>query len=653
MTEPNIHEPASPAGPPGRSGNGDTALGPNDDSIWSRLIARLISPSPKKRLLVFLLSDIACILAGLYLAILLRFEFTFPGEYRAVYPLWATILVVVRVFFLAWMGLYTVNWRFVGIVDLKNIIRAMLLSALLIFLTDQILLDQAKVLFLSRGVLTIETVLSFALISFVRIAKRLFYTFFQNVDGVPTMIVGLNGLGERLVTELLGQREEALRPAVIIENNREKENTKVHGVPVVCGYDRIKECIRRYGIRTVLINFKLGERQHVKEIFELIHQAGVRDVRIIPGIDEYGSEVFKIKQFKQLAIEDLMARPPVRIDESGIRDFLKGKIVLVTGAAGSIGSEIVRKLIAFGARQIIAFEIDETELFNLNREIAYLNRKEGTKLITVLGDVRDYDKLDQTFAKYKPDIVFHASAYKHVPMLEDFPEEAVKTNVFGTRNLAECAVKHGCRMVINISTDKAVNPGSIMGASKRIAEWICQAENNERTRFVSVRFGNVLGSRGSVIPIFLDQIKKGGPLTVTHPDMKRYFMSIPEAVQLVFQASYMGNGGEVFVLDMGEPVRIVDLACNLIRMNGLEPEKDIQIQYTGLRPGEKLFEELLTAEEGVNATTHEKVFIARQSDMVSYIDIAKSLQELEDDLITPHQVAEAMKRRVPFAEYTN
>lgn len=608
------------------------------------MAAHILQPTSGKRLIFFLLSDVFLIIFSLYLAMLLRFEFTVPPHYRSLYWPWALLLVFLRILFLGLMGLYTINWRFVGIVDLKNTIKAMVLSGLIVFSTDQLLLWHEPRFFISRGVLTIEMILSFGFICFIRIAKRLFYTFFQNMDGTPTMIIGLNGQGDRLVMEVLSQREEALQPVVVVEQNKNIDRTKVHGVPVVCGYERIGECIRRYGIKTVLINLKPSERRPVGDIFKTVNRAGVRDVRVVPSIDEYGSDVFRTKKFKQLAIEDLMARAPVEIDKSGIKTFFSGKSVLVTGAAGSIGSEIVRQLVAFRVREVIAFEIDETELFNLNRELSYLKGIEETRIASVLGDVRDYEKLDRTFERYKPDFVFHASAYKHVPVLEDHPEEGVKTNVFGTRNLAECAVKHGCRKVINISTDKAVNPSSVMGATKRMAEWICQAENRESTRFMSVRFGNVLGSRGSVIPIFLDQIKRGGPVTITHPEMKRYFMSIPEAVLLVFQASYMGQGGEVFVLDMGEPVRIVDLAHNLIRMNGLEPESDIEIRYTGLRPGEKLFEEILTAEEGVNATTHDKVFVARQSTQVAPTQIWEQLETLESRLSDPDWMLDAFKK---------
>lgn len=614
-------------------------------STWERLI----KPTPGKRLLFFLTFDVLLVLASLWLAMLLRFEFSIPGSFLRKYWGWAIWLVVNRVLFLALFGLYTINWRFVGIIELKNAIKAMALSALIILSANQVLLQIWPSAFMSRGVLLMEIVLSFTLICFLRISKRLFFTFFRNVEGIPTMIIGVDGLGERLIMEMISQKNESLYPTVVLDRDKSKTNTTVHGIPVVCGYERIGETVRRYKIRTVLINLKPSERRQVEGIFRKLSRIGVKDVRIVPSIGEYNNDVFHAKQFKQLAIEDLMARDPVQIESGCIGKFLSEKTVLVTGAAGSIGSEIVRQLILFNAGKVIAFEIDETELFNLNRELDYWRRRYKTELVSVLGDVRDYKKLDETFKRYKPDLVFHASAYKHVPVLEAYPEEGVKTNIFGTRNLVDLALRHQCAKVVNISTDKAVNPSSMMGASKRMAERICRVANGDKTRFISVRFGNVLGSRGSVIPIFLDQIKRGGPVTVTHADMKRYFMSIPEAVQLVFQASYMGQGGEVFVLDMGEPIKILDLAHNLIRMNGLEPDADIEVRFTGLRPGEKMFEELLTAEEGVSSTYHEQVFVSKSSESVSASEMEDALKKLSDVLHDRNRLIQVLQDLVPFS----
>ena len=326
---------------------------------------------------------------------------------------------------------------------------------------------------------------------------------------------------------------------------------------------------------------------------------------------------------KDISIEDLLAREVADIDVEKVSLLVKDKVVMVTGAGGSIGSEIIRQLLKFEPKRIVAYEIDETELHGLGLEL------DNPVLETVVGDVRDLEKLDRIMDRYKPSVVFHAAAYKHVPMMEYFPEEAVKTNIAGTRNLVECSIKYGVDKLVNISTDKAVNPTSIMGATKRVSEMICRSYNKEsKTKFVSVRFGNVLGSRGSAVPIFIEQIKKGGPVTVTHPDMKRYFMSIPEAVLLVFQAAAMGEGGEVFVLDMGEPIKIVELVERLIKLEGLKPYRDIDIKFTGIRPGEKLFEELLTAEEGTLKTKHSKIYIANMPNPLDVSQINEYVKEL-------------------------
>jgi FlaA1/EpsC-like NDP-sugar epimerase len=305
--------------------------------------------------------------------------------------------------------------------------------------------------------------------------------------------------------------------------------------------------------------------------------------------------------------------------------------------------------VQFGVKHIIGYEIDETEVFNLDFELRKI-KGDDQVIDLVVGDVRDREKLARVFESYKPEIIFHASAYKHVPLMEMHPEEAVKTNILGTLNIAELAVQYGVKRFINISTDKAVNPTSIMGATKRFSEMVCKNLDCKATRFTSVRFGNVLGSRGSVIPLFLEQIKEGGPVTVTHPDIQRYFMSIPEAVLLVFQAAYMGSmdGGETFVLDMGEPVKIVNLAENLIRLNNMEPYKDIDIEFTGLRPGEKLFEELLTAEEGTDATTHSKIYIARKGSNSDPETLKKALAELKEALNNPAGIKEVLKKYIPY-----
>nr|NIM17253.1 SDR family NAD(P)-dependent oxidoreductase [Candidatus Aminicenantes bacterium]NIM83909.1 SDR family NAD(P)-dependent oxidoreductase [Candidatus Aminicenantes bacterium]NIN23375.1 SDR family NAD(P)-dependent oxidoreductase [Candidatus Aminicenantes bacterium]NIN47077.1 SDR family NAD(P)-dependent oxidoreductase [Candidatus Aminicenantes bacterium]NIN90001.1 SDR family NAD(P)-dependent oxidoreductase [Candidatus Aminicenantes bacterium] len=505
---------------------------------------------------------------------------------------------------------------------------------------------------LPRAVIVIEAIISFALIGLLRISKR-FYIEFSSLGGAGrrTLIIGADVISERLVKELKSSKSNKLIPIAFIDENRMRIGTRISGLPVLGGYEKIPEVIKNDKVDSVLINLPKASHKKVAELFHLISKAGVDDIKIVPHVDEFHNNINIVKDIKNLDIDDLLSRESVKVDYEDIGNFLKDNTILVSGAAGSIGSEIVRKLVQFGVKHIVGYEIDETEVFHLQFEMGKI-LGEGQQIDMVVGDVRDRKRLAQVFEMYQPDIVFHASAYKHVPLMEEHPEEAVKTNIFGTVNIAEISRQYNVKEFINISTDKAVNPTSIMGATKRFSEMICKCLNSDKTRFYSVRFGNVLGSRGSVIPLFLEQIKDGGPVTVTHPDIQRYFMSIPEAVLLVLQAAYMGSqeGGEIFVLDMGEPVKIVHLAESLIRLNNMEPYKDIDIVFTGLRPGEKLFEELLTAEEGTDATTHAKIYIARKCSNLDPETLKDALAKLEKSLAlnSPQNIKDILKEYVPY-----
>ena len=369
----------------------------------------------------------------------------------------------------------------------------------------------------------------------------------------------------------------------------------------------ITRTIRLNRLEIGLINLPNAGRKEVSDVFNRLKKAGLHDIRIVPRMEEWND---CINQIHPINIEDLLSRQSVKIDFQGVSKDFHDKTIMVTGAAGSIGSEIVRKLRELKVQRVVALDMDESGLFNLQQELLpFLS--DGQRFTYVVVSICNRHKINALFREYNPQIVFHAAAYKHVPLMEEFPEEAIRTNVLGTYELTLLADQYKVEKFVNISTDKAVKPCSMMGLSKRLAEMICQGMQQSSTQFLSVRFGNVLGSRGSVVPLFVEQIKRGGPITITHPDMRRYFMTIPEAVLLVMQAQFLSQGGEVFVLEMGEPVRIVELAKSLIRLNGLEPEKDIEIVFTGPRPGEKLCEELLTAEEGVVKTIHNKIFIAK------------------------------------------
>jgi len=368
----------------------------------------------------------------------------------------------------------------------------------------------------------------------------------------------------------------------------------------------------------------------VKELYTTARRLDLQEIKIVPKLYSLTNVDITVKKLEDIHVEDLINRQEIHVETDKIADFLENKKILVTGAAGSIGSEIIRQIMLFNPETIIIFEIDETEVFNLEKEIQERFPEMLTRTISVIGDIRDREKVTAVFKRYKPDIVFAAAAYKHVPLMESNPDEAVKVNLFGTYNLCKAADNNNVEKFINISTDKAVKPLSVMGRTKRIGEYIIQAfNNNSKTQYISVRFGNVLGSRGSVIPIFLEQIRKGGPVTVTHEDMKRYFMTIPEAVTLVLQAGLIGKGGEVMVLDMGEPILIRKIAEELIKLHNMEPGRDIEITYTGIRPGEKIFEEILTTEEGTNKTTHERVYVANSSAIYTLDQIDNLLNEFD------------------------
>jgi FlaA1/EpsC-like NDP-sugar epimerase len=621
-------------------------------------IKKLLEPTKLKRFIFFLLLDILIITIAFYFSFYLRFGFTFPLKYLRRIGYWMPGVILVKIICLAIFNNYKINWRFVGLTELGNITKSLFISTVILYIANIAASRYLVKYNLPRGVVVIDAILCFMLIGFLRISKRLYLEFFSKVDiGKRTLIIGADLTSERLVRELKNTKPQKLFPIAFVDENRMRIGTRINGISVLGGYEKLNEIIKQEKIDTVLINLPKGSHKKISEIFTLISKSGVDDIKIVPQIDEFNANINVVKDIKNLDIDDLLSRESVKVDYEDIRNFLREKTILVSGAAGSIGSEIVRKLVQFGVKHIICYEIDETEIFNLEFELKKF-MVSSQKVDMIVGDVRDRQKLARILESLKPDIIFHTSAYKHVPLMEDHPEEAVKTNVLGTLNLAELSVQYGVKKFINISTDKAVNPTSIMGATKRLSEMVCKSLNCRETHFTSVRFGNVLGSRGSVIPLFLEQIKNGGPVTVTHPDIQRYFMSIPEAVLLVFQAAYMGDmeqkqGGEIFVLDMGEPVKIVTLAENLIRLNNMEPYHDIDIVFSGLRPGEKLFEELLTAEEGTDATTHAKIYIARNSSDADPTTLKQALDELQDALDTPGKIKGILKKYIPYYHETN
>ena len=474
--------------------------------------------------------------------------------------------------------------------------------------------------------------------------------------GERTLIVGAGNAGRMIVREIHNAKEQgdvnnpskSIIPVCFVDDDLKKLNQKIEGIPIVGTCPEIVKICDEYRIDNIIVAIPSCEEDEKRKILDYCSATECK-IKIIPYLGELlfdDGHTQLISQAKEIKIEDLLGRKPIEFDRKEIHDLINGKVCLVTGGGGSIGSELVRQIAKNDPKQIIIVDIYENNAYDIQQELVL---EYGTKLnlVTLISSVRDYDKMELIFKTYRPELVFHAAAHKHVPLMETVPEEAVKNNIFGTFNVATLAEKYKAKKFVMISTDKAVNPTNVMGATKRACEMIIQykAQHSTDTEFVTTRFGNVLGSNGSVIPLFRRQIENGAPVTVTHPDIIRYFMTIPEAVSLVLEAGAMAKGGEIFVLDMGAPVKITTLAENLIRMYGKVPYKDVPIIFTGLRPGEKLFEELLMDEEGLKSTQNKKIFIGNQikideTDMLSKLEVLKKTAENNDSEKTVELLAE-------------
>ncbi len=451
-----------------------------------------------------------------------------------------------------------------------------------------------------------------------RTAKRLYRLghhalLLRGTSGERTIIVGAGDAGSMILREIHTSDHLSLHPVFFVDDNETLHNTYVGGVRVAGSTSDIPMLVERYAIKRIIIAIPSAAKSEVKRIHDICLTTSCK-VEILPGIYQFVNGQVSVSSLREVDVEDLLGREQTRVDLASVMGYIEGRTVLVTGGGGSIGSELCRQIATHAPRRLILLDIYENNAYEIEQELR--RNHPGLDLVTLIASVRDAGKIDRIFAEYRPEIVFHAAAHKHVPLMETSPAEAIKNNVFGTKNVVEAADRHGTLRFVMISTDKAVNPTNIMGASKRLCEMIVQtAARHSATEFAAVRFGNVLGSNGSVIPLFRRQIAEGGPITLTHKDIIRYFMTIPEAVSLVLQAGAYAKGGEIFVLDMGAPVRIYDLACNLIRLSGLEPNVDIEIRVTGLRPGEKLYEERLMAEEGLAKTANDSISIGRPLDI--------------------------------------
>jgi FlaA1/EpsC-like NDP-sugar epimerase len=580
--------------------------------------------------------DIVVLSLAYGLAWMLRFDWSPPADMTGRFLLTLPYVAAGEYLVLLAFGVPRFSWRYVGVRELLRIAMATaaasagLLVVRLVFAglqSDYVYLRHGVIPF---GVLGANAILMFLGVGGVRMLRRVLSEHFESRRrptraAVPTMLVGAGQGGLLMAREILRRRDLGLTPVGFLDDDPAKRGTDLHGVRVLGSTERLAELCARHGAQQVLITMASAGGQVIRRISKLAEETGL-PVQIIPGLYEIARGEVNLSRIRPVAIEDLLRREPVALDDEAIADDLRDRTVLVTGAGGSIGAEICRQVAAFRPARLLLVERAENNLFQIHRELTGRFGDTGPELVPLIADVTDEARMGAVFERFQPNAVFHAAAHKHVPMMEWNPAEAVKNNVFGTRAVAELAVAHGAESFVLISTDKAVNPTNVMGASKRMAEMVVQALAQQvagaddddarreapRTRLVTVRFGNVLGSAGSVIPIFREQIARGGPVTVTHPEMRRYFMTIPEACQLVLQAGTMGDGGEIFVLDMGAPVRIVDLARDLIELSGLREGEDIEIVFTGTRPGEKLFEELSIESENAAKTKHPKIFVGRR-----------------------------------------
>ena len=594
-------------------------------------VRRALRPTQGKRILFFLVADSVMIVASLAIAFGIRFDFASGVSYYSVIAIALPLFLAVKLSSFAFFRLYVMSWRFVSLRDLSNIFLASLsASSVLVVVIYFFRIDAFREF--PRGVLIIDGIVSFILIASLRIGKRVVFEVVRRPHlagkGKATIIIGAGNTGEMVLRDIQRTQFSVYEPVAFLDDDQSMVGTYLHGIRVRGTLDVLDATIREVEATIVIIAIQSLGHQQLRKLYQQAKSAGVHEIKIVPRLYDIHHPQIRLHAMEDLKVEDLIRRQAVRVDYAEIGAALEEKRVLITGAAGSIGSEIVRQVCRFRPRELVLFEIDETELHAMQLAINREFHDVASRIRYVVGDVRDRDHVNGTFERYRPEVVFHAAAYKHVPMMELNPAEAVKSNIIGTRNVASAAQQIAAERFVLISTDKAVRPTNVMGATKRIAEEICRAFNAEGgTMYLSVRFGNVLGSRGSVLPIFLDQLQRGGPLTITHKGMRRYFMTIPEAVSLVLQASVIGRGGEVLVLDMGDPVAIVELAEELIRLHRLRPYEDIGIEYIGVRPGEKLFEEPLSAEEGVDATRHEKVFVAKKAPQFVLADAEQLVEQ--------------------------
>ena len=577
------------------------------------------------------LYDIIAVNLSYFFGLWLRFDLRYshiPAEYMDAFVKFAPFYTVFVLIMFYVFRLYNSLWRFASFSELNRIFAATVITTIFQVVGITVCLERMPLSYYIVG-----CGMQFALTLLVRFAYRYItlertkMEHLQEADNVHrAMIIGAGAAGQVILKELKSSNLVDARPCCVIDDNKNKWGRYMLGIPIVGGRDSILEAVEKYNIDQILFAIPTASPEEKRDILNICQETNC-ELKSLPGVYQLANGQVSLSKLKPVAVEDLLGREPIKANLDEVFQYIQGKKVLVTGAGGSIGSEISRQVAGHHPEQLILFDVYENSLYDLEQ---WLKRTyPDLNMIALTGSVRDSRRICQVFAQYKPDIVYHAAAHKHVPLMEDNPGEAIKNNVLGTLNMVELAIQYKVEKFVLISTDKAVNPTNIMGATKRLCEMIVQAANNERgnkTEFVAVRFGNVLGSNGSVIPLFKKQIKKGGPVTLTHKNITRYFMLIPEAAQLVLQAGVYAKGGEVFVLDMGKPVKIYDLAENLIKLSGYKPNEEIKIQITGLRPGEKLYEELLMNED-LRKTQHNKIFIDKP-ESISLSNLKNQIDDL-------------------------
>ena len=578
--------------------------------------------------ILLIINDLTVIAVASFLSILVKYDFKIPSDFiQSISPVLITFYFLVKIFWFYALSLYKGMYRYTSIWDLINIIKANFLSSISLFLF--LVLYQKNISF---SLIILDFILCSVIISSSRVGIRIYYNYLQRFnrnnadvkDKKNVIIIGAGFGGQNIVKQILSNSNNNFNVIGFLDDDLSKKGRSLHGVNVLGQISLLQKTSLNFD--EILICIPSASANQMKKIVNCCKDSG-KPYKTLPSLSELIEKNVSVSQLREVSFTDLLGRKEIFLDKTSLVDFLKGKRILVTGAGGSIGSELVRQCVKYNPSLITLVDFSELNLFEIEREV--LNYDSNILFKPILTDIRDFKGIENIFEEFKPQIVFHAAAYKHVPMQENFPWEAIKTNVFGTNNLSSLSIKHDVEKFVLVSTDKAVMPTNVMGATKRLAEILIQSSNSKqnKTDFMAVRFGNVLGSSGSVLTIFKEQIKKGGPITITDPDMERYFMSIPEASQLILQAGSLGTGGEIFILDMGKTIKIMDLALELIKLSGFNP-KEIPIEITGSRPGEKKIEELSLPNEKLDKTRHDKIFVLNNEHLSA--DIERIVLKISD-----------------------